>query len=623
MSLLKWVISGPEARLINLITEEKRIRKIIEIEEANELVSITSNKPGLRVTANWVPTPQEKELIIEFYFAKIGEGLCESDAAHEVRKTFRRASSFQPIYIERWQSAKVPKKRGRRAIEDNAYAAVKWYFEKAREMGLHLPFTLITDMIVENDNIEVSRSTVYRIFKQLGGTILSHPASRVPADWEDKGEEMFRRLCRKIAKHKVPADLVFNYDETPIQYVTCAPVCDGLRGQGSESGHLFAQDDKRMATIMTTCTPTRFLQPIVVWSGKEGRSGACCDTDVLQIQTANHYVSTLSIAFWLDRVILPAIAEYERRTHYINVNAVVLWDCCSVHLSADTKVLLQHPRYRNVKFVLVPPRCTSKLQPLDRRCFSTIKARIRRKQCTFYWNLLKEDEAPKSSTQLSAHLVKKTVSTHIHEVFRELMTGPTPSFLTSAWRHIVPRIFDRTLGNTIAANHPEYGTDNECEESADDDDQVSDDGDGDTLEVEIDERETQRIAEAERKRKQRLEEAKAKSNEAIVALKTLPKVKPELCAHVKACLMELSVHPDFFAAYVDAGLLHCCHVRWTDWSEIEPKKASKAGLKFPTYKGLRERCKPKHCIHCSAVYFADSTAACDKHLLPCETCLLR
>eukprot|EP00760_Papus_ankaliazontas_P013728 PhM_4_TR15890/c1_g3_i4/m.71976 len=173
------------------------------------------------------------------------------------------------------------------------------------------------------------------------------------------------------------------------------------------------------------------LPPFVIWNGKEGLQGACVSfSEVVQYQTANHYISTKALKEYLLTCLKPhrdtvvSSFRYSQQTPYI-----LLLDCCSVHVSNETMKEIVHECHSAgtfwwLRIVFVPANCTGKLQPMDVGVFNRLKPkllRIRTKTLLEYCREQRQAGKTIGSTQtIGAAVAKPQLLSAVNETVQAL-----------------------------------------------------------------------------------------------------------------------------------------------------------------------------------------------------------
>ena len=109
--------------------------------------------------------------------------------------------------------------------------------------------------------------------------------------------------------------------------------------------------------------------------------------EVLQMQSENHYITIEALVSFVTNVLDPHRQNVIKKKHLsANTKAILLLDCCSVHVGVKTRLKLLDECCETGKFpwliiLFVPARCTSRCQPMDVGWFGIFKPALRARRC--------------------------------------------------------------------------------------------------------------------------------------------------------------------------------------------------------------------------------------------------
>lgn len=194
-------------------------------------------------------------------------------------------------------------------------------------------------------------------------------ASKLPANWEDQGVLMAKRIAATMEMHKVHPSLVINMDQTGVHLVPSSAWT--YEKKNSSSVAVVGADDKRQITVCLASSLSGNLLPLqLIFQGKTARSlPPSTPSSIASLAhltfSENHWSSQATMQQYISEIIMP-YAETCIQQHRLHSDAKILLvlDVWAVHKSEEFRRFLrtQHPR---IHLVFVPANCTSKLQVAD------------------------------------------------------------------------------------------------------------------------------------------------------------------------------------------------------------------------------------------------------------------
>ena len=201
----------------------------------------------------------------------------------------------------------------------------------------------------------------------------------------------FRRLQQSylmqiwsfVKVHNIPADLIINWDQTPINV---APTTNWtMAEEGSKWVEVAALNDKRQFTSTLAVTMSgELLPPQIIYQGKTER---CHPTYAFPkgfdiFHTANHWANGETMVRYITNIILPYVARVkEKKNLPADQPALVIFDVFRGHRVEDVETVLEDNKLLSV---LVPSNCTDLLQPLDLSINKAVKDHLRANFQTWY-----------------------------------------------------------------------------------------------------------------------------------------------------------------------------------------------------------------------------------------------
>jgi len=194
-------------------------------------------------------------------------------------------------------------------------------------------------------------------------------ASKLPADWEEQGVLMAKRIAAHMEMHTVHPSLVINLDQTGVKLVPSSAWTYEKRNSSSVA--VVGAEDKRQITACIASSLSGELLPLqLIFEGKTERSlperTAASIASLCHLTFSdNHWSSQKTMQQYVSEIVMP-YAETCIRKHRLHADAhiILVLDVWSVHKSEEFRLFLRthHPR---IHLVFVPANCTSKLQVAD------------------------------------------------------------------------------------------------------------------------------------------------------------------------------------------------------------------------------------------------------------------
>ena len=207
-----------------------------------------------------------------------------------------------------------------------------------------------------------------------------------------------------VAEHKIPDQLILNWDQTGLQLV---PSGNWTREeQGTKRVELKDLNDKQMITATFTRSLIGHFLPIqLLYTGRTSRFHANFEFppefDVWH--SPNHWANQETTLRFVNRVIIPYIKKVRQELKLgSDYPALVIFDVFRGQTVEEVLELLEE---NHIYIVKVPSNCTDKLQPLDLSVNKPTKDHIRQKFRSWYAQKVKAElDAGKSPDNVSVDL---------------------------------------------------------------------------------------------------------------------------------------------------------------------------------------------------------------------------
>ncbi|XP_070567237.1 uncharacterized protein [Ptychodera flava] len=162
-------------------------------------------------------------------------------------------------------------------------------------------------------------------------------AKKPVQDFATVKEEYLQKIETAVTEHRIPDNLIFNWDQTGVSIVPSGSWTMDLRG--SEQVQITGLDDKRQITvILAVSLASQVLPPQLVYQGKTDqchpRYTFPADWDVFH--SPNHWSNTETMHRYVDKVIIPFVTSTRQRLGLpADQKALAIFDVFKVHRPDD------------------------------------------------------------------------------------------------------------------------------------------------------------------------------------------------------------------------------------------------------------------------------------------------
>ena len=205
---------------------------------------------------------------------------------------------------------------------------------------------------------------------------------KVPTDFPEIKLAFLKRIPDFVQEHKIPPDLIINWDQTGAKYVPTSEWT--LAEEGSRQVDVIGKEDKREMTVLLSCTMSGvILPPHLIYCGKTDK----CHPNIKfppgwdVYRSVNHWSTEATILHFIDCVLVPYVQSTKQKLGLDKDNfALALFDVFAAH-RCDS--VLQALEKHHIKCCFIPPSCTGELQPLDLTVNQVFKQEL--KACFIRW----------------------------------------------------------------------------------------------------------------------------------------------------------------------------------------------------------------------------------------------
>ena len=201
------------------------------------------------------------------------------------------------------------------------------------------------------------------------------------------GEEKFtfqRNIITPVKKHKIPEELILNYDQTPLSYVCTSNTT--LEVRGSKSMPIVGKGKQKQITgIFTVSADRDFLLMQLIYAGRTDR----CHPNRINFpegftitHTPNHWSCEKSATEHLEKVAFPYLSKKREQLKMPkDQKALLIFDVFKGQTTQQVKDIVLA---NNCVYVFVQKKLTNHFQPLDLNVNGQAKQFLKRKFESWY-----------------------------------------------------------------------------------------------------------------------------------------------------------------------------------------------------------------------------------------------
>lgn len=224
-----------------------------------------------------------------------------------------------------------------------------------------------TALVENGGNAKLTKSWAQSIFRRLGFVLRksTKEARKIPQDFVQLKEEYIKFINDLRHQHAIPDHLIFNVDETGVNYV---PVGNWtMEKEGAKQVSVVGMESKKQITVTLGITLGGvLLPPQVIY---EGTTERCHPNQVVfppgwnVTHSASHWSTEQTFLEFCQAVVVPHAA---RKRMELNLQpqqmAMLIMDVFASHRCPS---VIQYLQANFICPVFVPGSCTGELQPLD------------------------------------------------------------------------------------------------------------------------------------------------------------------------------------------------------------------------------------------------------------------
>ncbi len=189
-------------------------------------------------------------------------------------------------------------------------------------------------------------------------------ARKLPNDFPAIKEEYLRDIQEKVSKHKIPDELIINFDQTGVSIV---PVDDWtMEEKGSKDVGITGLGDKRQITMLLSYSLSLDMLPAqVIYKGttKNCHADYPFPDDWNITHSKNHWSNSETMIEYFDKVLFPYISKVKKDLGLPEEQkSLIIFDLFKAHQKEE---VINHLKNNHCRMKYVPASCTGDLQPLD------------------------------------------------------------------------------------------------------------------------------------------------------------------------------------------------------------------------------------------------------------------
>ena len=185
-----------------------------------------------------------------------------------------------------------------------------------------------------------------------------------------------------MAKEKIPADLVINWDQTPLHYIPASKWT--VEAEGTSKVPIAGGSDKRALTAIFTVTLSgNFLPMQLIYTGKTAQSlPKFSFPDGFSLtQNPSHWSNEDTMELYVKEILAPYIKMKREQLEIPDTPALLIYDAFRAHTTEGMQNKLAE---LNARLVMLPKNMTDHLQPLDISVNKPAKNYLKRRYAEWY-----------------------------------------------------------------------------------------------------------------------------------------------------------------------------------------------------------------------------------------------
>ena len=256
------------------------------------------------------------------------------------------------------------------------------------------------------------------------------------SDFEELKSQYLMDIKAIVTMQDVPDDMVVNWDQTAIKYIPLSNWT--MDKEGSKRVEVAGIDDKRQITATFAASLSgNFLPVQLVY---EGKTAKCHPTVEFPegwhvTHTPNHWCNEETMITYIESVIIPYMTEKRRQLGLdVKHTGLVILDEFKGQTTSTVLKLLQS---NDLMYIIVPPNCTDRLQPLDVSVNRAAKQFLRRKFENWYADCIVAQENTGKDIEpvdMKLSIVKPIAARWMIDLYNYLVANP--QIIKNGFKHV-------------------------------------------------------------------------------------------------------------------------------------------------------------------------------------------
>ena len=246
-------------------------------------------------------------------------------------------------------------------------------------------------LLLENGgHVQVGGPFAESLLRRMGFVIRkgTKAARKLPENYEEQKTNFLNRIKDKIIEHKIPAEMIINFDQTGAKLVPSSEWT--MEEEGLKQVAISGLDDKREITVILGINMAGQLLPLqVIYAGKTDRCHADFKLphDWHITHTDNHWSNEGSMGEYADRILIPYFKKIRQSLSLdASQKGLAIFDVFAVYRCESFVKKLTDA---GIAIEYVPASSTGELQPLDVGVNNEFKRHMKSKFSDWYASQIK------------------------------------------------------------------------------------------------------------------------------------------------------------------------------------------------------------------------------------------
>ena len=256
------------------------------------------------------------------------------------------------------------------------------------------------------------------------------------SNFEELKSQYLMDIKAIVTMEEIPDDLVVNWDQTAIKYIPLSNWT--MDKEGSKRVEVIGIDDKRQITATFAASLSgNFLPVQLVYEGKTTKCHPVVEFPEgwHVTHTLNHWCNEETMVAYIESVIVPYMSQKRRQLGLdLKHTGLVILDEFKGQTTSRVLNLLQS---NDLMYVIVPPNCTDRLQPLDVSVNRSAKQFLRSKFENWYADSIvaqKNTGKDVEPVDMKLSVVKPIAAKWMIDLYNYLVANP--QIIKNGFKHV-------------------------------------------------------------------------------------------------------------------------------------------------------------------------------------------